>query len=249
MQDSLFEFRIRKVRIGDYNRELSSLAKEVEIDFEEAFMRSNFLVSAPFKRIYLYVAFSDRDSGPKIAFVDREHMQVNVDSEIDWSAHVSDDRPTLKNFIVAKVFESLCMVTQKFEVSLKPLLVELERLRVCTVLPVESVVIEKPMLTNTLSFSNELEFCIRLSNDQYGTEEERKQWQEFVTSLESDEAEFSGTLCGEGYYFLGLYVENPRDFYAEIESELDKRNFPKGSRVVGKYLNGLYSERDVLAEY
>lgn len=249
MQESLFEFRIRKVRIGDYNRELSSLAKEVEIDFEEAFMRSNVLGNALFKRIYLCIAFSDRDSGPKVAFVDREHMQVNVDAEIDWRGHVLDDRPALKNFMVEKVFESLCMVAQKFEISLAPLLIELDRLRVCTVIPTEKTVEEKPMLTNTLSFSNELEFCIRLSDDQYGTDEERRQWQDFVTSLETDGAEFSGTLCGEGYYFLGLYVENPRDYFAEIETKLANQKFPKGSRVVGKYLNGMYSERDVLAEY
>lgn len=249
MWNKKFSLKLEKNgEVRGYNRELHSLIEEVECDVNELLRMSGFFEHAPFAAMRLFIYFSNREGGPIVHYIKRENMELLVESEIDWTDHVQDGRSDLKTFFVDAVLPSVFFAAQHFHLSALMLAAECEANGMDVKCLKSTVVSSLPIKSRAGNALSELGVCIRMSDDAYGTEEERDSCRELANQLEEQGVGYGARLGdtggGGGYYCVYLSCESPREFYAHIEPLLMSKQLPGGSYVELRYRSGLYYERD-----
>jgi hypothetical protein len=261
-----FQLNIRRTRwFTGYNSHLNPLIDEVRSELDEIMNKSHSPpVNAPFRTLELWLQFSDLDCKPKVHFIERRDLRLNVEAAVDWREHAKDDRLTLKVFFVSSVAECVLWVAREFGLPTESLeqTFAAEKIRPSTIIvdggflqetilagvkkirPSTVIVGDGAVQESVFRYKNELQIAVKLSNEEFGTEDEIERCQKLAIELTERGADEDGTLAGGGFYEIYFKSEDPRQLYADIGTMLRAKRLRRGSYVVAKYLSGLYVEYD-----
>jgi hypothetical protein len=237
----IFQLTEKRTRwFGGYNSHLHSLSADIQDEFEGILGRSKFLNDAPFKTLALFLQFSDVEGGPKVHYQERHESRLHFEAAVDWKDQATADREKLRSFFSESIARCLMWLAKEYKIRHESLEHEMNRFGISPSAPLNGLDLKDAICDIP---ENELKLCIKMSDDRFGTEEERDRCHRLAEQITPGEKEYD-TEAGGGFYRMYFSSDEPRNFFKQIQPILKKSRLRRGSYAEAQYLAGFFLERD-----